>query len=153
MTFKHIVKFTFFLFCVITTMQIIFVPILDLINGRNDVIYIRDLYRYPLIAFASVLPTFILVNSDQMSRNGWRIRVILHCILTQAAVFGGLVYFNRVTNLSILVQIGLFFTAIYAGAWWGFNRKQQSLANQINERINHLHRDEESSIRKDSYNE
>jgi len=129
-------------------MQLIFVPILHIINDTNEVVYIRDLYRYPLIAFGSVLPTFVLINNERITRNGWRIRVVLHCFLTQAAVFGGLVYFGRVTNLIILAQISLFFTGIYAGAWWVFNRKQQSLANKINERINSLHEDEDLTFDK-----
>jgi len=141
MTLKEAIKFISILFCVITTAQIIFTPILAIINGTYFVMPVRYLYRFALVAFLGVFPTIIFVNTDRTSKKGWRIRAIIHFCLTLASVFGAIIYYNWMVHIRSFVLTGLLFMSIYIGAWWVYNRQQRKLADQLNERLNELHDD------------
>ena len=136
MTLKEAIKFISILFCVITTAQIIFIPILVRISGADFLIRYRHLYRFALVAFLGVFPTVIFVNTDRTSKKGWKIRVIIHFCLTLASVFGTIIYYDWLAYIRSFVLTGLLFMIIYIGAWLVYNHQQRKLAKQLNEKLN-----------------
>jgi len=147
MKLKEILKFMLILTCVITIGQILLASVMAIIRGGDIFVDARHLYRYPLMAFSSILPTLIFVNSGPTTKKGWKIRVILHFFLTTAIVLGNSIYHDyywwRVgVDVGILIPKMLLFIGIYLGVWWVSNRQQQSLSDELNERINEFYDDE-----------
>jgi len=70
-------------FCIVAIAVPLILSIITILTGDYaNTIYAQDLYRYPFVAFLSVLPTLLYIGSDSISTVAWRIRKILHAILT-----------------------------------------------------------------------
>jgi len=97
MRLKEMLKFMFFLICVITTAQIV----AQSLRYGVDYMITGDLwtwpvywhYRYLLAAVISVLPSLIFINSDETSRVGFNIRIGIHFLLTFSFTMGAQVHF------------------------------------------------------------
>lgn len=146
MSLKEILKFMSILACVITVGYILLVSMMATINENDLSVFAHHLYRYPLIAICSVLPTLIFVNSERATANGWKNRVIFHFFLTGTIVLGSSIYLIYYW-MQIEVRVGIFvlkmllFIVFYIGVWAISNRQQQTISNELNERINEFNDD------------
>ena len=150
MRLKYALKFMFVLFCVVTTVQVIFIGVLNLVLSADFTIPIQDIIRFPIISFASVLPTLIFVQGKSKkapTRAESIIRSALHLVLTAGAVFGLLIYFRWVdaTNAAYIIA---FFLVVYTTAYTYQELRDRKLAKQLNERINAFH-DAENETHRD----
>ena len=141
MKLKYALKFMFFLFCVVTTFQVLLVGVVNIILENDNTMTFWDMLKLPLVSFASVIPTLIFVRgktNKQQTRAEAVILPILHFALTAGLVFGLLIYFGFMdaANAAILVA---FFLAIYIPAYIFQELRDRKLAKQLNERINAFH--------------
>jgi len=149
MTLKGIIKLIFLLTCIITTVHILVISIVNIyfyiaMNTRL-LTPIYRLYRYPLASFLSALPSLIFVNSDQTTKNGWKIRLIVHFFLTITMTVLGIIigwhgwYGWRYLFSSILAGyfniIFIVFLTVYISAICLFRRQQKELSEKLNEQI------------------
>jgi len=144
MKLKYALKFMFHLFCIITTFQLIFVATTWTIGGEEFSLVPLDLFKLPLIAFVSVLPSFLLVFKDTISHKALTIRMILHFVLTSGIVFGLLIYFGWLSTKNA-VFIVPFFLAIYISAYITQEIRARKLAKQLNEKLNAFHNSENAT--------
>ena len=146
MRLKEVLKFMFILACIVTVGQILFVSTIAAISDIEFSIYAHQLYHYPLMAFSSVIPTLIFINSERSTINGWKIRVIFHFFFTAIIVVGSSIYhiyylLRAEVFVVVLISKALLFIAIYTGTWWAFDRHQQILSDELNKRINEFNDD------------
>jgi len=88
MKLKQVLVLMSVIFCVVAIFIPLILSIVTLSIGEVSTIYVRHLYRYPLTAFLSVLPTLLYIRNDSISAAAWRIRRIIHAILTVGVVIG-----------------------------------------------------------------
>ncbi|MCL2163676.1 MAG: DUF3021 domain-containing protein [Oscillospiraceae bacterium] len=141
MRLKDTLKFMFTLFCAVTTFQVIFIGVMNLIYDNGFMMSMRDILRLPIISFLSALPMLIFVRSKTKKPLA-RVKAILlqalHFTLTAGIVFGLLVYFGWV-DAANAIFIVVFFLAIYISAYVFQELRDRKLAKQLNERINAFH--------------
>jgi len=97
MDLKTGLKWIFFLFCIVTTFQLILTVILTGLIGipLGQTIYCRTcLIELMVISLASTLPTLILVQGKIFAWIPMTLRRAIHFLLTFSAVCGLLIYFN-----------------------------------------------------------
>jgi len=125
MDLKTGLKWVFFLFCVISTLQIVFIiAIIDtLFPITEDPRFFSTQYMIELliISLASSLPTLVLIHNNK-SQTSLLVRHIIHFILTFGIVCGLLIYFERFEVSRWLVLPFVLFFLIYGAAVF-FNRK------------------------------
>lgn len=99
MKLKAALKWVFFLFCLISTSQMLFSLIV--IGGIMYPAYFdiptysfRELLEFLLIALASALPILVLAESKILSRIPMNVRRVIHFLLTFGVVCGLLIYWG-----------------------------------------------------------
>jgi hypothetical protein len=142
MSLKKELKLLFFLFCIITTCECLFVGIFSLITSRDALFDAWFLIELPFIAFLSVLPTLILWRSETVPRVELIIRRALHFVLTAGIVCGLTIYIGWMDAVSTVVITMAFFLAVYIPVFFIAERRARSLARKINEKIDALRNDE-----------
>ena len=133
LNFKLALKWTFFLFCIITTIQLIQTATIGgLLSGVpfGQVVFCRQcLLEFILIALAGALPLLILVDSKFLSWIPFNVRRALHFLLTFGAMCGLLIYWGwQDVSVSLLFPFALFL-ATYILATFFF--KKYILARHI----------------------
>ena len=141
MKLLYALKFMSILFCIVTTCQVVFIGVGNVLLGNDSFMSMQDLMRLPLISFASVLPTLVFVRAKTKKPPSGAELIfipILHFALTAGIVIGLLIYFRFMdaANAAILVA---FFLAIYIPAFLFQKFRDRRLARQLNERINAFH--------------
>jgi len=147
MKLKYVLKFMFFLFCVNTTVLVLFTGTINLLLYYDTVVPVRNILRFPLVGFASVLPTLIFVrDKTKETKTVTIIRTALHFILTSGIVFGFVVHYGWLDTANAIFVIAFFLSGyisvhIYQGL------RDRKLAKQLNERINAFHNAENATHR------
>lgn len=146
MRLSEALKFMIILACVVTVGQLLLISTIVTAIESEFFVYARYLYRYPLMSLASVMPTLIFVNSERVTKSSWRVRVIFHFFFTAIIVLASSIYqifywASVGIHLELIIVKILSFIIIYAGAWWAFDRRQQSLSDELNKRISELNED------------
>ena len=134
-------KFIALLFCVVTTSQVIFIGVINLIYDDGFVMTMRDLLKIPFISLTSVLPTiaYTMVKSKLQSSGAMTVLLMaLHFTLT-AGIVGGLLIYYGWMDATNAVFIVVFFIVIYVSAHIIQKLRDRKLAEQLNERINAFH--------------
>jgi hypothetical protein len=138
-------KFMFYLFCMVTTFETLFIAALGLFDP--DITFAaRELFKIPLVALLSALPVMILIRSETASRTEWLIRKALHFTLTAGIVFGMLIYFDWLDKKNAPFVI-LFFLILYAAAFVIHEIRAKQLADELNKRIDAFHQGESAQNR------
>ena len=133
MRLKEALRFMFFVFCLVTTLETLFIATLGLL-GTGFTFEASELFQIPLVAFLSALPVLILIRSETASRTEWIIRKAAHFALTAGAVFGMLIYFGWLDKQNALFVV-LFFLIVYAAAYIIQELRAKQLADEINKRL------------------
>jgi magnesium-transporting ATPase (P-type) len=141
MKLKEALKFMSILFCVITTLESIFIASVSLLFDPSFIIDAWDILRILFVALTGVLPVLILIRSEKAPRAELMIRKILHFILTAGIVFTLLIYFGWMGMANALI-ITLFFLAIYISATIVQEIQARKLADQLNARLDAFHKAE-----------
>ena len=149
MKLKDALKLMFFLACVVTTFQILFIATYVMISGADFTLRAAELYRVCFIGFSCVLPVLLFVRNETARRAEIIVRKALHFFLTAGIVFGLLIYYQWMDTKNALF-IALFFLALYFSALAFGEIRQKRLADKINERINAFH-DTENASHKDGH--
>ena len=145
MRLKEALKFMFYIFCMVTTFETLFIAALGLAD-REMIFTARELFKIPLVAFLSALPVFILVGRDTAPRTEWVIRKVAHFTITAAIVFGLLTYFSWLDKQNAFFVI-LLFLALYAAAYIIQEIRAKQLAAEINKRLTAFQRGENATYR------
>lgn len=148
MKLNEALKFMFYLFCVITTFEVLFVAISSSILAPNLLFDMWDLLKLPFVAFSSVLPVLILVRRETAPRMELRLRKVLHFVLTAAVVSGLLIYFGWMYATNAIF-IAAFFLAIYIAASVIQEIREKKLAQKLNKQINAFHDAENATHHKE----
>jgi len=133
-------KFAFYLFCVITTAQVIFISVLSEVAVDN-----RILYGIIITAFVGVLPgiifnTIFTIYTVEMSRRIYFFITGAHFILTASLVFTSLNHFG-VLNQYNTIRVIIGFLIIYIGIQITLEMRAKKTADELNKRINATHQD------------
>ena len=137
---KEVLKYMFYLFCVIVTVQVIYILALSEIRGMNATIDYRDLQTILLSSFAGVLPIIITLNwTESVSRRVYFLLFGLHFILTIGFVFGTLYYRNAIERGNLITTIALF-SAIYIGINIRNELHNKKTMDELNKRISATHK-------------
>jgi len=153
MTLKEISKVIFVLTCAITTVYILSISLFHhYFYTMFDLqlhVPISSLYQYPLTGFLSALPTLIFINSDQTSKTGWRIRLVLHFLLTITLTILSISlswygwhswhYLLEFVTRGYFNVVFIIFMLIYIIAIYLFRRQQKKLSAQLNAQIKSFH--------------
>ena len=140
MRLKEILKFMFYLFCIITTSQLFFVTMLMIIRNTTDEISINHFYSILISSFVGVLPTIMFVFTENISRKGWFISRFIHFILTASFVYAALIYFEQLQP-GIPIPTIIFFFIIYFSAHLYQEIQAKKIADELNKRISATHKD------------
>jgi len=134
MKLKNLLIYTFIMFCIITTAQMIFRVFHVIFFLERDSHYTSVL----VIALASSLPLLIFTNSDNDSKKKFTFRLLLHFLLTAVIVTGLLFHYhlNMSRTWDILgVAIVTLFFVIYAVCFFGYFYYQKRVAKKLNARL------------------
>ena len=141
---KSTLKYLFHLFCTITTFQLLFISLSRAFVETSAMIYMKDLYRFPLIGFLSALPSVIFHWYDSSSSKMlWKFLYGFHLLATLAIVLGCLYFFHWLERGS-LGTILLIFVVIYGTAYVIGRWKEKQLTKQLNEKLKSFHEGNES---------
>ncbi|MCL2054592.1 MAG: DUF3021 family protein [Oscillospiraceae bacterium] len=133
MKLKEALKFMLIFGCIATTFQTLFISAAALHYGNNSFQAVQ-MYRLPLIGFASTIPILIFVTKGTPARIELVIRKILHFILTASIVFGLLIHFEWVEAKTAL-PTALFFLGVYICGYILTEIRDKKTAVQINAKI------------------
>ena len=127
-------KIAFYLFCIITTAQVIFISVLS--DGGIDN---RTLHGVIITALVAVLPgvisnTIFTIYTVKMSRRIYFFITGIHFVLTAGLVFMSLNHFG-VLNQHNTIRIIILFLAIYIGIQVIFEIRAKKAADELNRRI------------------
>jgi len=141
MKLKFVLKYMFYLFCVIVTAQVIYILVLAEIRDIHTAIDYRALQTFVLTAFAGVLPVLIFNLFDwpeRASRRAYFLLLGLHFILTISFVFGTL-YFRGMIATGNLISAIILFSVIYLGVSIRNEIRARKTTAELNKRINATH--------------
>ena len=147
MKLKYALKFMFVQACIVTTFLVLFTGTINLTLYYDTVVPVRNILRFPLLAFATVLPSLIFVrDKSKETKKGTIIRTTLHFIFTSGIGFGLVIHFGWLDATNAIFVIAFFlviyiFTHIYQAL------RDRKLAKQLNERINAFHNAENATHR------
>ena len=135
MSTKDTLKFIFNLFCIITTVQIIYAVIVYGLIMDNNIAYPMIFLRQTLIlSLAGSLPILALARRETALKKEIRIRKIIHLIVTTALVLSALYHFDWLDIINLiftLVSFVVFYIVVYV--YWDAQAK--NLADKLNKRI------------------
>ena len=149
MSLKKVLLFMFLLACIVTTIHLLWISGVHLFMYTTTDVRLRTpmyrLFRWPLHGFLSVLPILIFIKSDDATKLGWSIRVVIHFFLTIIFTLGSWIllwyqwhdwgHLFRNIAAGYYTAFLLIFTAIYVSAYLAFTYYQRGLANKFNEKI------------------
>jgi len=145
MKLKAALKFMLISACCATTFQVLVLSFASFImRDSAEVIYLRDIYIFPLVGFLSALPVLLFVRRESAPRWEWNVRRVLHLLFTMGLVFGTLLYFEVLPPENIGVALG-FFLVLYTILFIIGGIRAKKLADQINERISASYDGEDAS--------
>ena len=136
MTLKNALKTMVISFCAATTFQVAAVSLATLVAGDNYAHMMPpvELYVFLLVGVLCALPVLVLVRSEAAPRWEWRVRRVLHLLLTGGLTFGALAYFGWVTPENLWWPIGIFLF-LYAALSVIDAVHAKRLADRINKKI------------------
>jgi len=138
---KEVLKYMFYLFCIIVTVQVIYILALSEIRGMNASIDYRDLQTILFSSLAGVLPIIITLSwSESAPRRVYFFLFGLHFILTIGFVFGVLYYRNAIERGNLITTIALF-SSIYIGVNIRNELRNKKAVDELNKRISATHKD------------
>jgi len=147
MKLKDAVKHVFFYFCVVNTLLILFIAMQTAFIDPPVSFTGIDLLKIMSISFGSVLPVFIYVGSENVSRGKELLLAVLHFILTGGVVLT-LHYIYDLLNRTNFLPVFAVFAVIYVICYIIFAIRDKIIANKINERINAFHGSENETHKK-----
>jgi len=137
MTLKNAFRSMGMTFLFSTTFQILIISVISWIMASESIVYTRDLYQIPLVAFLSSLGAFVFVRKreNEEGRLEWTVRRIFHFAFTGGVVFGALVFFGWVRTGNMIAAF-VSFLAIYGIFSISSEIRARQLARRLNEKLN-----------------
>ena len=145
MRLKDALKLMIIIACVATVFQVIFISLFAWVSDYESTLYARELYRLPLTGILSTLPTLIFVGKENISARKLILIRSTHFILTMGIVFGALLYFGLIIDMSNILLVAVIFLITYIIATIIGERQARNLAQQLNERLDAFHNAENAS--------
>lgn len=133
-------------FCIATAMLVILSGLWALLMDSGAVIYARDLLRFPLFAFAGVLPSFMYVFVEVVTVRGRYAAMAIQTILVVLVVSGTIRLFGGIINAGVLPGM-VIFLIIFVLTMAYHSRRQRKIADEINKRINAFRNSENATHR------
>jgi len=131
MKLKDILIFTFVLFCIIVTGQVVFQAILK--GG--------DYLNILVMAFVSALPALIFTVTNNDSPKGFFLQLIFHFALTASIVLGLLLHFEYIRWNFTAVFIFVLFIVIYVTGFLGYLYYRQRMIKKLNAHLSAFRKD------------
>lgn len=141
MRLKEILKIMFVLFCAITTFQVIFISLLNILFDEQYTITMPEMLRIPFIALCGALPMLVFFRSEKKKppSRAYLIAIrTIHLVLTAGIVFGLLSYFEWIDAVNGVFVIA-FFAIIYVCIYVVLELRANKLAREINKLLGEIH--------------
>jgi len=128
-----------YVFFIVTTLLVIFIPLADIVFGNDSVIYVRNLLFIPLVSFLTTIPTLISVWGNPRKDSAMKLFFFraLHFFITAGMAFLSIWLVRKmefpIAN-NVIITVLIFFVIYLALSLW-FHIKAKRIAKQLNERI------------------
>ena len=137
MIFKEVVKFMFYLFCIIILAQVVFITAFFVFLGLELENSYQILFSIIITAIAGMLPAIVFIWSEKVSKKAYFWLTILHITLTASLISIPLNYFPVFDSIKNIYKfLLLLLVIVYGCVHVAIELHSKRMIDELNQRIN-----------------